>query len=171
MSAGQVIGSDCSAAEISDQQMIAVEAEACGSKGYAPRSVQPAAVIEALKQISVGVEYVDASQSGTVLLVGTISLFGESHIQSAADVLDVEGRKPARQFVIDESAGNRNRSERPVINLDLAAGEVRGIEQVLETVIGHGEPFVDVCGLVAGAFALGTATMACVPSTLGLQPE
>jgi len=87
-----VEGEDLAAAELADENVVAMAAEVSGCECETPGGVQERSVLEAVEELSAGGEDVDESPAGSVDFVMTGSiLLGVGDVDVAADVLDVEG--------------------------------------------------------------------------------
>ena len=71
-------------------------------------------------------------------------LFGVSHEESSADVLNIEGRKIAMYtIVVERVLAQPHTFEICVVNLDSSAPEVRDVQKALAIDVGAGEPLVN----------------------------
>src|ERR1700679_1384307 len=85
---GCVVGEDLAVAEVADQQIVTERAEAAGCDGYSPGREEIATGGDSLEEVAVGVELVDDSAGhGSTARAKR----GIGDVESASDVLDVEG--------------------------------------------------------------------------------
>src|SRR5262249_47739288 len=73
-------------------------------------------------------------------------LFGVADVELAVDVGDVERGEPGRQGRVGEVAGQGGRLEGLVEDVDGAAVEVGGVEEVAGAVVGKRQPLEDGAG-------------------------
>lgn len=102
-SAVGVIDGNLSATCISDQQMIAYEAEVRGCQRDAPWSVQPRAVLQSLQQLPLWREFVHKTLAWEVCVIVLAGiLLRICYVETPIYLLHVEGRKTGRDLMIME---------------------------------------------------------------------
>src|SRR5205085_5920949 len=129
-------------------QPIAELAEIGRCERESPRRVQPAPRRDATNQIAIRIEYIDEAKARSRDLVHLgVVLLRVRDVEVALDVLDVKGREAARNGAIAEAARRGDQCEGAVVDVDLRAAEIGGVEKAGSAVRGEGETFVHRVGL------------------------
>jgi len=129
--AALVEGVDVAVAEVADQNVIAEVAEAVGRLHNTPGRIERASGGESLHQCAVGGENIDETIAGPVdrVVLGGV-LHGVGDIEEIANQLDVERCEAVGDAQIVETAADRRGVKTTVKNINGAAVEVGGVEQV-----------------------------------------
>ena len=95
----------------------------------APRRVQEIAVLQAEKELSIGIEDGDIAEAWAVLFVVARRFFlSKGHDQIAAHILDVEWRVTSRNpAIVKRSRRKGNRFEETVEHINCAGLEIRRV--------------------------------------------
>src|SRR5262249_24519575 len=140
-------------AEVADQEVARVGTEAGGGYSHAPGRIKLPVLGDALEQVAAGVEDVHESLAlaGHRTAIPGRVLLGVGDVQVAAQILNVERRKPIREVWVDERPGLLRLVELAVDHVDLAVMEVGGVQEVRRADVSGGEARVDspVCRLEA----------------------
>src|SRR6266851_8813232 len=136
----RVEGQNLTAAELSDQHIMAMRAKVTRCQRKSPGSIEPRPSLQPVQQPSMRREDVDKAQPGAGLLIVLAGpLLREGNIQITSDVLNVERRKPFRQPLILKAVLLLvYRLEAGIEDLHLPLAKIRDIEKTLRPIRGLG---------------------------------
>ena len=142
----QIVGTDESVAEISHQKGVAQLAEIARRDRQSPWRIERSLGGDPLNEGPIGIEFAHEAQMHSVDFVIDVRvgvLFGVSHVDLAAEILDSEGGVARRNPRIGEVAGQARFAEIGIVDVNLSVVEIRGIELVGAPGVADGEAFIN----------------------------